>query len=257
MIAPGLRLVGMRLLAGAAILLIVSLAAFLLLAAAPGDIAVRLLSAMGETQITQGRADQLRLALGLDAPLHIRYLNWLGGVLTGDFGRSLVGARPVAEMIGEVILPTLLLTGIAMTMIFLAALASGTVLGLMPRSLPGRLVGLLANLALSVPTFVIALALITVFAVTLKWFPAGGMTDPGMAASLAQVARHLVLPVIAVAFGPLWAGCTRVVAAATAEAAAAPHVEAARMRGIDPLGVVMRHVARLAGRSSAAGDRAR
>lgn len=246
MIALSLRRVSTRLLVGIAILLIVSLAAFLLLAAAPGDIAVRLLSAMGDTQITQARADQLRFALGLDAPLHVRYLGWLGGLLKGDLGQSLVGARPVAEMIGETIGPTLLLTGIAITLVFVFAVVAGAIIGLAPRSAFGRLAAMLANLALSVPTFVIALSLITIFAVALKWLPAGGMTDPGMAATVAQVARHLLLPVIAVAFGPLWAGCTRVVAAAAAEAAAAPHVQAARIRGIDPLGIVTRHILRLA-----------
>lgn len=235
-----------RIVIGTAIVLVVSVAAFLLLAAAPGDIAVRLLGAMGDTQITQARADQLRLTLGLDAPLHERYLGWLGGVLSGDFGRSLVGAQPVAQLVGEAIGPTLLLTGIAMALIFVFAAACGTVLGLRPRTVTGRAIGLCANLALSVPTFVIALTFISVFAVALKWLPAGGMTDVGQPATIGQVARHLILPVLAIAFGPLWAGCTRVVAAAAAEALRSPHVEAARMRGIAPGGIVVRHILRLA-----------
>ena len=184
--------------------------------------------------------------LGLDAPIIDRYLAWLRGVLGGDFGRSLISGRPVSEVIARDIGPTLLLMAVALIIIAVLSLAFGTWQGLRPETWSGRLIGAFTVALFSVPSLVVSLLLILVFAVALQALPAGGMSPAGVQPDGFQVARHLVLPLAAVVFGSLLGGSIRVVAAATREAATSKHALAAVMRGLTPAQVVRHHVMRFA-----------
>src|SRR3712207_2747123 len=102
-----LRLVAVRLALGVLSLLLVSLAIFAITSLLPGDAAEELLGQYATPETVVG----LRATLGLDQPPHLRYLNWLGGLLTGDFGRSLANNVPVADLIASRLPNSLMLAG--------------------------------------------------------------------------------------------------------------------------------------------------
>lgn len=232
-------------LATAIILIIaVSIGAFVLLDLSPGDKAVRLLAAMGETNITDAKADALRTSLGLDAPVWQRYLDWAIGALRGDFGRSFVSARPVADLLGQALPLTLLLTLTSTGLTFCLALIAGTYVGLHPKRWFARVLSGATSLAYAIPGFVVALVLLAVFAISLGLLPAGGVSDVGTSASFWQVFKHMILPVTALTFGPLLAVSVQVVAATTNETLRGPHVEAAHARGLPRHRVLVFHIIR-------------
>lgn len=237
------RFIGWRVAFCGALLLVTGLASFLLVDAAPGDRAMRLLVAAGDLPDPE-RAKELRRQLGLDRPVAERFVLWLAATLRGDFGLSLVSGRPVAEIVLRDAPPTFLLMGIALAVMAALALALGMLHGLRPRSPAGRMIGAVVLAAYCAPALVVSLLLILAFAVLWPVLPAGGISDPGVPPDLVQISRHLVLPVAAVVFGSQLGGAIRVVSAAAGEAARSGHVLAARMRGLSRGQVLLHHIAR-------------
>jgi peptide/nickel transport system permease protein len=217
----------------------VSSAALVLTELAPGDVTTE--ESLNLDAATRAR---LRAELGLDRPFAVQYLSWLGGMLRFDFGRSLLYARPVADLLGERALNTAVL---ATTALLLATLI-GIPLGLYSGS--GRGVGpaavrALSVLALSVPPLVGSLALVFL-AVKTGWFPVGGMSSVGAmelswAARVADMTRHLPVPALALAI-PLAASLERLQANAIADVSRETFVAASRARGLTRLQAILRHV---------------
>ncbi|MBF6079634.1 ABC transporter permease [Nocardia beijingensis] len=175
--------------------------------------------------------------LGLDRPLWVRFCNWISGVVTGDFGRTARG-RPVDDLLADKFPPTLLLGGLALAVTVLASLALGAWWATRPGGVAARVLQPTTTTAVAVPEFVIATVLILVFALALGWLPAVTVTGrSGMPAG----AEMLVLPVLALAL-PQIGWNTRVVRAALADAALAPHVESAVLDGVPGRAVLARHV---------------
>ncbi|MGV9725469.1 ABC transporter permease [Nocardia beijingensis] len=175
--------------------------------------------------------------LGLDRPLWVRFWNWISGVVTGDFGRTARG-RPVDDLLADKFPPTLLLGGLALAVTVLASLALGAWWATRPGGVAARVLQPTTTTAVAVPEFVIATVLILVFALALGWLPAVTVTGrSGMPAG----AQMLVLPVLALAL-PQIGWNTRVVRAALADAALAPHVESAVLDGVPGRAVLARHV---------------
>ncbi|MEU5759758.1 ABC transporter permease [Nocardia sp. NPDC047648] len=175
--------------------------------------------------------------LGLDRPLAVRFWHWISGVVTGDFGRTARG-RPVNDLLVDKFPPTLLLGGLALAVTVLASLALGAWWATRPDSVAARVLQPTTTTAVAVPEFVISTLLILVFALALGWLPAVTITGrSGMPAG----PEMLVLPVLALAL-PQAGWNTRVVRAALADAALAPHVESAVLDGISSRTVLVRHV---------------
>ncbi len=173
----------------------------------------------------------MRAELGLDQPLLTQYGHWLAGLARFDLGRSSYFSRPVADVVGQRAVNTAVLA--------LAALVVATLIGIPLGRFTGAHHGALANVVrgasiavLSVPPLLSALLLVFVAAET-GWFPVGGMTSGGLtgAAWLADLARHLPVPVLALAL-PLAATLERVQSRAMAEASGRPFVDASRARGL-------------------------
>jgi peptide/nickel transport system permease protein len=230
--------------AAAAIVLvwIVASCAFVLAWVAPGDTATLSLG-IGASPEALAAA---RAEAGLDRPLVVQYGSWLGRLVTGDLGTSLLYRAPVGPMVLDRAANTALLALTA----FLLALAIGIPPALYaarhPQSLTSRVTRMLSLLLLSIPPFVGALALVLVAART-GWLPAGGMTSGAEltgAAWLADVLWHLPLPALALAL-PLAATFERQQSAALADALALPAVQAARARGVPERRLVWRHAWRL------------
>lgn len=127
-----------------------------------------------------------RQRLGLDRPLLIQYLDVLKGGLTLDFGTSFSNRRPAGELVLERLGPSLRIVLPALLLAALLALVTGTIAALYPSKIRGRAIMVLAFILNGVPYFVLALLLVLVFAVKLRWLPATGD----------QRLEHLVLPVV-------------------------------------------------------------
>lgn len=181
---------------------------------------------------------QIRERYGLDLPAWQQYLRWLGGILHGDFGRSLQYRQDVTVVIGERLPVTLLLVIMAGTIIA----AVGITLGIVAALNRGRAADRLTLIALTVlgaiPSFVGSIVLIAVFAVQLGWFPSFGSGE-----GFFDEIYHLVLPSIALAivFIVLVGKVTR---SAMVEQLDREHVEVATSRGLTRPTVVRRHVLR-------------
>ncbi len=239
-----LRIALGRLAAAVPTVLLVVLAAFALLEAAPGDAADAYLAQTGGDQ---GFAAQLRAELGLGAGPGERLLAFAIDLANLNLGRSAVFNRPVLAVIAERLPNTLLL--MAATTLVAAGLGVGLglVAGERPGSLRDRVISLGALAALAMPNFWLGLLLILIFTVQLGVLPLGGLRTlgapaEGLAAAL-DVARHLVLPGIALGLGYV-ALYLRTLRAGMVDQWRAGHVRAAEARGLARGAVLWRAVAR-------------
>jgi peptide/nickel transport system permease protein len=239
-----LRFATQRCLAAIPTIVLVSLGAYLLLEAAPGDAADAYLAQTGGDA---GFAEALRRDLGLDAALLQRLLRFSIGLLHEDLGISVVFNRPVIEVVLERIPTTLLLMGSAVAFAALAGSILGYWAGVRPGGMRDRVISLSALVLLAIPNFWLALLLILAFAVRLPWLPTGGLRslDSGGsgAAQALDIARHLVLPTVALGAGYL-ALYARTLRAGMLVAWRTEPVRAARARGLPERSVRWRAVAR-------------
>ena len=219
---------------------LMSFVIYALIGLMPGDPIDLMLSA--NPRLSQSDADRLRALHGLDRPLLERYANWAQAALAGDLGYSRAFGRPVVEVLA----PRLANTAWLMIAALALALAVGLPAGIYAAARPGSLADGAINLAsfasVSVPTFWLALMLIIVFAVTLGWLPAGGLSSPSDS-GLIDRARHLVLPVSTLAI--VEAGTyARYMRAAMREALRQDYVRTARAKGAGEARVVLGHALR-------------
>lgn len=187
------RLLLRRLATFVASLLAASAVIFFLVNALPGDVATAILG----DQADNAALEALRADLGLDRPLVVRYLDWLGGLLTGDLGHTARTHASVMGLIAPKLGVTLSLVLGGMVLAMAVALPVGMFAALHRRDVAGVAVSVISQLGMAVPAFLAGILGVVVFAVTLRWLPANGYVaftrDPY------QWARHLVLPVVALA----------------------------------------------------------
>lgn len=229
-----LRFLIKRLSALIAMLLVSSFLIYAALYAAPGS---------PESFLVQGRTVSpevlaaIRDQYGLDEPFLVRYWHWLTGVLTGDLGQSLTTRQDVASLVASRIPTTVWLTAYAALLIVVLGIAAGVIAGLRG-SVVDTVVLIASSVGFAVPTFFAAVLLMSVFAVTLGWFPVFG-SGSGMADRL----WHLTLPAVALAL-PSIAVVARVTRTAVVEERGAEHVSVALARGVPWRLVARRHIVR-------------
>jgi peptide/nickel transport system permease protein len=228
------RLITWRLLSALGTLLLVSLAVFGVSLLMSGDAAEAILGQSATPQALAG----LRAAMHLDQPAPARYLSWLGGLLTGDPGTSLVTGLPVATMIGPRLASSLLLAGLTALVSVPIALLLGISAAVKRGSLLDRLVSIVTIGILSVPEFLIATLAVMLFAVTLHWLPALSSTRD--VDSLWALMRVFAMPVISLACVVI-AQMARMTRAAVIDALDSSYAEAARLKGVSPIRLVLRH----------------
>ncbi len=187
-----LRLIIHRLLLSVPLIFVVTFLTFFLNALAPGDLAQTMLQGQG----TPEQVAALRLQLGLDQPLLVQYAAWVGQAVQGNLGTSAFTGESVTQLLNSRIGVTLSI----MAGVFVVCLVAGVSLGVLSAlrgGFVGRLIDVLSLSGLVFPSFWVALVFISVFAVTLGWFPATGYTPFGDSPSLWLAG--LILPVFAVA----------------------------------------------------------
>ncbi len=191
------RFFGKRIVIGVGLLFAVSVLIFVLIQTVPGDPAMLLLSG-GAGAVSDSAVQALRAELGLDRPLIVQFLAYIGGLLTGDLGTSFVHKQPVLELVLERLPNTLELVGFAA----LVAIILGVLFGVLSAALfrgSGTVFSAFTSLGLSAPVFVIGTLLVYFVSVKLRWLPAGGFTS--WADNPTKHFELLVLPVITIAIG--------------------------------------------------------
>lgn len=228
--------VSRRLLGLLATLFAASFVIFAAVYAAPGDPAVFL--AGGRDKLTPERLATVRAQYHLDEPLVVQYGRWLWDCVHFDLGRSFKYSDQVSDLVAARFPTTLQLVAYA-TVLFVVLGVGAGILAAVKRStwVDSAVVGG-TTLAASVPSFVAAIALVSLFGVQLGWFPVTGSGE-GFTGTL----HHLTLPALSLALGAL-AIISRVTRQAMADAAASDHVEAARASGVPERDIIRRHVLR-------------
>lgn len=181
---------------------------------------------------------ELTAQYGLNLPPWQQYLNWVAGMLHGDFGRSLQYRQAVSTVIGERLPVTFGLVVLAGLIITVVGLAAGIVAALNRGRMLDRAILILLTVLAAIPSFVGSIVLISVFSVQLGWFPSFGSGD-----GLPDTLYHLILPSIALAivFIVLIGKVTRT---SMVEQLGREHVEVATSRGLTRATVIRRHVLR-------------
>lgn len=229
-----------RLLSLIPVVLVVSIVIFSITYLTPGDPARTILG----PDATQDQVDALRESLGLNAPLVTQYFTWLGGVVTGDLGESFFLRKPVTAAIGDNLLPTLQLATIAILVALLLAIPLGTLAARYRDSGFDRGVMAFTLLGMAVPSFVLGLLLMLLFAVKLRWVPVAGYVNP--LTDFSAGIKTLILP--GIALGAIVAALiTRTTRAAVLDVLNSDYIDAARSRGVSNMRLLFAHTLKNAG----------
>jgi peptide/nickel transport system permease protein len=214
----------------------VTLVTFLLTQILPGDLADVLL---GPTASEEAR-QQLRAAMGLDRSLLVQYASYMGHLLRGDLGQSLVFAQPVATVLASRIANTALLAVSAIVLASTAGIAIGTWVALKPGSLRDHSLSASVLFLNSMPPFWLGLILILVFGLELRWLPTSGMGAAIGGGGPGDLIVHMVLPTLTLAAWSL-AVITRMTRSALLDVIDGDFIRTARSRGLSEARVILRH----------------
>ncbi|MDQ6931489.1 MAG: ABC transporter permease [Candidatus Eremiobacteraeota bacterium] len=218
----------------------VTILAFLLIHIAPGGPA----QALGGEKATPAQIAHLTHVLGLDRPLHVQYALWAASLLHGDLGFSYVRQAPVRELIFERLPQTLLLMGAALVLSVAFAIPLGVYQAYRQNTFFDRAASLIVFLAWSMPTFWFGTLLIAFFAVTLRWFPVGGLqTIDTTAFDWPSRLAHLAMPAATLAIVSV-AGWSRYIRGSMVEQLREDYTQTARAKGLPLRTVLFKHVLR-------------
>jgi peptide/nickel transport system permease protein len=231
------RYIVRRLLQAVPLLLAISAVAFAILKAQPGG---PLAAYEGNPDFTE--ADRLRLehAFGLDQPLPLQYLTWLGSFVRLDWGYSFASHQPVLVAIGERLPNTLYLMGTVFVVVILIAIPVGVITALKQYSWLDHVVTGVVFTFLSTPTFWLGLLLIILFGLQLHWLPLGGIQTLGQPFDVGDRLKHLILPVATIALVQM-GGHVRYLRASMLETIGQDYMRTARAKGLGERVVVLRH----------------
>lgn len=221
--------------ASVVMLALTSVAIFVVLRAIPGD--PTMLKA-GRPGVTAEQIAAERARLGLDRPILEQYFDWVGGLLTGDLGRTYFSDTATTALIGPRIFPTIELTVVAVLLALAVAVPLALVASARPGSLLDRLFTGGASAGMSIPVFWLGVMLIALFAVELHWLPSRGYVSPTK--DLGGNLRHLILPAVSLGL-VLSAPIYRFLRSALAETLRSDYVRTARGKGISGRELLVRH----------------
>jgi peptide/nickel transport system permease protein len=175
--------------------LVGSLVVFGLMRLVGGDVALIILGKEARPEAVA----ELRVELGLDRPWFVQYLDWLGGVFTGDLGQSYAARFDIFDEIVRRFEPTALLAVGSMLLSVPLALALGTYSAIRVRTVRGGIVDVLSQIGIAIPAFWAGLILVVIFGIRLGWFPTSGFTSPFD--DPVQAFRQLAMPTVALSLG--------------------------------------------------------
>ena len=225
------------------LLLLLSIFMFLLIHALPG----------GPEQVIfnphldpAGRA-ALRARFGLDQPLPLQYLKWLGNSLVGDFGFSFATNQPVSQVLAQRFPNTLQLFSISLLVALVLAIFLGVISAVRQNSVLDYTVTTLSYFGIALPAFLLGLFLQDIFSVQLHWLPVSGTTTLGLTFdpfnAFLDHLLHLILPVTALSVLFI-AGWSRYMRASMIETTKQDYMRTARAKGVSPASSIVRHALR-------------
>ncbi|MCQ1529107.1 ABC transporter permease [Lutispora saccharofermentans] len=222
------------------LLLLITIISFLIINLAPGDPAAMFIN---PEKMTKVDIETIRHNLGLDKPLHIRYILWLKNMLKGDLGISFFKNRPVTEILMEALPNTIVLSIAATLLSIVIAIPAGIISALKRNTGWDYTFSTISFVGVSIPSFWFALMLLLVFGAKLGWLPIGGMRTNYEEFVLADRLRHLILPTIVLGFGNM-ATDMRYMRSAMLEVIRQDYIKTARSKGLAEKVVIFKHALR-------------
>lgn len=226
-----------RVLVAIPLLLAISIITFAFINLAPGDPITAMINP--EDRLEEHDLERLRESLGLNEPLPVRYVIWLGQAVRGNLGYSYTTREPVLDRIASRILPTLTLMAAALVISTALGILFGTISALRVYTFWDYSLSIFSLLGLSIPTFFFALVALFIFAARLEILPTFGMGDGGIVSGL----YHLIMPASVLSL-ELTASLTRYTRSAMLEVTRADYVTTARAKGLSARVVTWRHMFR-------------
>lgn len=226
-----------RLLSLIPILFVVSLTVFLIIHLTPGDPAAAILG----DRATPDQVEELRNELGLNTPIYQQYFNWITGILQGDFGYSYFSKESVTNSILTHLGPTMSLSILAQTMAVVIGIPLGVFAAYRKGTFTDHSFMGLSLLGISVPSFLLALFFIVLFAVQLHWLPAAGYKP--LSAGVWMHLKYLIMPVVAVGSMQI-ALIARMTRNSMLEVLNTDYIKTARSKGVQEFRVVFKHALR-------------
>lgn len=235
-----LKFIFKRLLSAVPTFIGVTALVFFLSNCAPGSPADVIAAASG----LSGEAyENLKISLGLDKPVIVRYLIWLGNLLHGDFGVSTSTSQEVLVMLNQRIAPSLILALAAMIISLVISIPLGLISGYKPYSFWDEFSSLFAFAGSSIPNFFLSLIAIYILAVKLKLLPAQGMYSVGKTGDIGSLILHLILPASVLAI-QLIGSFIKQIRGSIMEVLNEEYIKTARSKGISEIRVVIKHAFR-------------
>lgn len=233
-------LLAKRLLSAIPLLLFLSFFVYVLVDLMPGDAA----ASLAGDNASEAEIASLREQLGLDRPLIVRYVEWLGHITTGDFGTSLFSSQSVAQILTDRMPVTLSLTVVTMVIVILLGLPIGIIAAMRANSLLDRALTAVSSVAMAVPPFIIGLVLVITLAISAPVFPATGYSPLGD--GFGPWIQHLILPSLAIA-AISTAEVARQTRAAMVDTLGKDFIRTTRAKGLRPKQIVGKHALKVAG----------
>jgi peptide/nickel transport system permease protein len=231
---PIVLLVMRRTLLSAVTLLLVSLIVFSVLEILPGDVATRILG----RDATPEALDLLRSELGLDRPAAVRYLDWLGGLMTGDLGRSLVSSRPLSEILAPRIFNTVMLSLYAFVLYLPLTVIPAVIQAMTRDRAPDHAFSVVTLVLLSMPDFLLATILLLAFVLWVPVLPAMSLVDA--TSGFAEYMRAMTLPAVTLAI-VMAVYAVRMLRDNLIEVLDSDYVRMAELKGLSRARVLLRH----------------
>jgi ABC-type dipeptide/oligopeptide/nickel transport system permease component len=223
-----------RLLSVILTLVLITLVTFAITNILPGDVAMMIMGTQSNPEALEG----LRQSLGLNDPLLVQYGRWIGGMLTGDWGDSLIFKKPIAELLAQKITASAIIVVMSMTIALALAVPLGVWAAVHRDRWQDTAASSASLMGVSLPDFFWGIVMILVFARWLGWFPSSGFVEPSE--DLLGAIRHAFLPSLALGLG-LMAHLTRMTRSTMTGILGQEFIRVARAKGLTERTVVWRY----------------
>jgi peptide/nickel transport system permease protein len=227
-----------RLILALIVLLLVSVFVFLAMRLLPGDPVLMFVSTSSIQASTEEQLNQIRHEYGLDKSLPEQYVNWLGGVLHGDFGKSILNKQPVIQEIAKRLPITLHIGVLAFILSAIIGIPAGVLCAVRRGSWLDNVVTTLSNIGITIPVFWLGIILIYIFALHFKWLPVMGYTSPF--GDFWKNTRQIIMPVLCLALGPI-AGNARQARSSMLEVIHKDYIRTAWSKGLRERVIIVKH----------------
>jgi peptide/nickel transport system permease protein len=221
------------------VIIIITFLVFLVIRLLPGDPILIYLSSQDLQTLTAEQLEAAKAQFGLDKPLVMQYINWIGDLFHGDLGMSIFYSQKVSTLIGQRLPVTLILGVIAFIFSHLLGVIAGTICALRRGTWIDTVLTVIANFGITVPSFWMGILLIYFFGLKLDWFPRFGYISPVV--DIIDFLHHAVLPVICLAIFPV-ALVTRQTRSSILEVTRQDYIRTAWSKGLKEQAIIVKHM---------------